>query len=34
MIAFVAGKVATKAADRVVIDVGGVGYEALCPPTR
>jgi Holliday junction DNA helicase RuvA len=29
MIAFVAGTIATKAADRVVIDVGGVGYEAF-----
>lgn len=29
MIAFVAGTIATKGADRVVVDVGGVGYEAF-----
>lgn len=28
MIAFLSGKVAVKTADRVVMDVGGVGYEA------
>jgi Holliday junction DNA helicase RuvA len=33
VIAFVAGKVASKGADRVVVDVGGVGYEALASTT-
>ena len=31
MIAFLDGRIAEKAADRVVLDVGGVGYEVLVP---
>jgi len=31
MIAFLDGRIADKGADRVVLDVGGVGYEVLVP---
>jgi holliday junction DNA helicase RuvA len=31
MIAFLQGRIAEKGADRVVLDVGGVGYEVLAP---